>query len=98
MIGKQLPPEMITPAEAIALFDYSGGEELQRALALYRTYTESKGIRKSGLWDMLDLWDLASVISFAYDTGRVQGIREERAKRHSTSCIKDVMLNNAEIQ
>lgn len=27
------------------------------------------------------LWDMISLLSFIYDTGRVQGIREERAKR-----------------
>lgn len=27
------------------------------------------------------LWDMMSLLSFVYDTGRVQGMREERAKR-----------------
>lgn len=81
MNGVKLPPVMIEPQEAIALFDYAKTEEMQRAKELYETYIEAKEVNCKPLWDLLDLWDLMSVLSFVYDTGRVQGIREERAKR-----------------
>ena len=72
---------MIEPQEAIALFGYAKTEEMQRAKELYEAYIEAKEVSCKPLWDLLDLWDLMSVLSFVYDTGRVQGIREERAKR-----------------
>lgn len=81
MNGVKLPPVMIEPQEAIALFEYAKTEEMQRAKELYETYIEAKEVSCKPLWDLLDLWDLMSVLSFVYDTGRVQGIREERAKR-----------------
>lgn len=81
MNGVKLPPVMIEPQEAIALFGYAKTEEMQRAMDLYETYIEAKEVSCKPLWDLLDLWDLMSVLSFVYDTGRVQGIREERAKR-----------------
>lgn len=81
MNGVKLPPVMIEPQEAIALFGYAKTEEMQRAKELYEAYIEAKEVSCKPLWELLDLWDLMSVLSFVYDTGRVQGIREERAKR-----------------
>ena len=81
MNGVKLPPVMIEPQEAIALFGYAKTEEMQRAKELYETYRDAKEMRYKPLWDTLDLWDIMSLLSFVYDTGRVQGIREERAKR-----------------
>ena len=81
MNGVKLPPVMIEPQEAIALFGYAKTEEMQRAKELYETYRDAKEMRYEPLWDTLDLWDIMSLLSFVYDTGRVQGIREERAKR-----------------
>lgn len=78
---KRLPPVMIEPQEAIALFAHAKTEEMQRAKELYETYRDAKEMRYKPLWDTLDLWDIMSLLSFVYDTGRVQGIREERAKR-----------------
>lgn len=75
MLGKKLPPIRITPEEAIALFEYATVEEMYRAKALYDTYREAKGT------DTDSLWDIMSLLSFVYDTARIQGIREERAKR-----------------
>lgn len=75
MNGVKLPPVMIEPQEAIALFGYAKTEEMYRVKDLYTAYREAKGT------DTDSLWDLMSVLSFVYDTGRVQGIREERAKR-----------------
>lgn len=81
MNGVKLPPVMIEPQEAIALFAHAKTEEMQRTKELYETYREAKEVRYEPLWDTLDLWDIMSLLSFVYDTGRVQGIREERAKR-----------------
>lgn len=75
MVGKKLPPIRITPEEAIALFEYATVEEMYRAKALYDTYREAKGT------DTDSLWDIMSLLSFVYDTARIQGIREERARR-----------------
>lgn len=75
MTGKTLPAQNITPAEALELFKYAHTEEMHRSKALYDAYREARGT------DAERLWDLMSVLSFVYDTGRVQGIREERAKR-----------------
>lgn len=75
MLGKKLPPIRITPEEAIALFEYATVEEMYRAKALYDTYREAKGT------DTDSLWDIMSLLSFVYDTARIQGIREERARR-----------------
>ena len=81
MTGKNATQERITPQEAIALFHYAGSEELQRAKALYDAYRAENEVCYPALWDNLDLWDLVSLLAFAYDTGKVQGIREERAKK-----------------
>lgn len=75
MLGKKLPPIRITPEEAIALFEYATVEEMYRAKALYDTYREAKGT------DTDSLLDIMSLLSFVYDTARIQGIREERARR-----------------
>ena len=71
-----LPPVMIEAREAIALFEYARTEEMHRAKELYDAYVMAEGI--SG---KLDVWHTMSILSLVYDTGRVQGIREERAKR-----------------
>ena len=81
MIGTTLPPVKISPEEAISLFKFAGCEEMYRAEELYDKFKKSKGLRNEVLWELLDTWDVMSLLSFVYDTGRVQGIREERAKR-----------------
>ena len=92
MTGKNATTERITPEEAIALFEYASTEEMYRAKALYDMYRQQKEVRNAPLWDMLDLWDLVSILSFVYDTGRVQGMREERAKRASGSQAKEAAV------
>lgn len=74
MIGKYSPQELITPEEAIALFEYGTIAEMYTAKALFDIYRQRHGV------DADRLWDTMRVLSFAYDTGRIQGIREERAK------------------
>lgn len=74
MVGKYSPQELITPEEAIALFEYGTIAEMYTAKALFDIYRQRHGV------DADRLWDTMRVLSFAYDTGRIQGIREERAK------------------
>lgn len=75
MNGKSLPPLRIEPQEAIALFTHAKAEEMYRVKDLYTAYREAKGT------DTDSLWDIMSLLSFVYDTARIQGIREERARR-----------------
>lgn len=74
MIGKYSPQELITPEEAIALFEYGTIAEMYTAKALFDIYRQRHGV------DADRLWDTMRVLAFVYDTGRIQGIREERAK------------------
>lgn len=75
MNGKHLPLLRIEPQEAIALFPYAKTEEMYRVKDLYTAYREARGT------DTDSLWDIMSLLSFVYDTARIQGIREERARR-----------------
>lgn len=75
MIGKYTPPELITPEEALAIFKYGTLSEMYRAKALYDIY------RRNFEPDTDKLWGFIRLLSFVYDTARIQGIREERAKR-----------------
>ena len=81
MTGCKPTQERITPEEAMKLFDFASVEEIYTAKALYDTYRENKEVSDPVIWDLLELWDLMSLLAFVYDTGRVQGIRQERAKR-----------------
>lgn len=75
MTGKAPIQQLIAPAEAIELFKYAGIREMYIAKDLYDFYRAQRGRNSDSLWDMM------SLLSFVYDTGRVQGMREERAKR-----------------
>lgn len=75
MTGKVPIQQLITPAEAMELFRYAGIQEMHIAKDLHGFYMTQKGRYSDSLWDMM------SLLSFVYDTGRVQGMREERAKR-----------------
>ena len=74
MIGnaKRAFPELITPAEAVALsVKYGTAEAGARAIDIANEYQrQTEGER--------DRRDIAAAI---YDAGRMQGIREERARR-----------------
>lgn len=76
MTGKNLPAQMITPKEALALFKYSTLEEVYRSMDLYDAYKESNPYEDSDFQ-----CELFRLLSFIYGAGRVQGIREERAKK-----------------
>lgn len=67
--------QLIAPAEAMELFRYAGIQEMRIAKDLHDFYRAQKERHSDSLWDMM------SLLSFVYDTGRVQGMREERAKR-----------------
>lgn len=75
MVGKLEITKRVTPGEALEIFKNSTLEELYIAMDLYQAFKQSRE------WDNDHLWDLLSLVSFAYMTGRVQGIREERAKK-----------------
>lgn len=75
MTGKAPIQQLIAPAEAIELFKYAGIREMYIAKDLYDFYRAKRERNSDSLWDMM------SLLSFIYDTGRVQGMREERAKR-----------------
>lgn len=78
MIGnaKRAFPELITPAEAVALsVKYGTAEAGARAIDIaneYQRQTEGERDRR-----FREYWTLAAI----YDAGRMQGIREERARR-----------------
>lgn len=76
MLGKTTPPELITPAEAINLQPFSLGSSLVRATNLYSTYEKRKGYIGEE-----DIFEFMCALAFVYDTGRIQGIREERARK-----------------
>lgn len=75
MTGKAPIQQLIAPDEAMKLFRYAGRQEMYIAKDLHDIYREQREKTGDSLWDMM------SLLSFVYDTGRVQGIREERAKR-----------------
>lgn len=75
MVGKSPIQQLIKPDEAIQLFRYACASEMLIAKSLYFFYRDQK--KDNG--DIV--WDFISALSFIYDTGRVQGIREERAKK-----------------
>lgn len=75
MTGKAPIQQLIAPAEAMELFKYAGIREMYIAKDLYDFYRAQRGRDSDSLLDVL------SLLSFIYDTGRVQGMREERAKR-----------------
>lgn len=75
MVGKLEITQRVTPAEALEIFKNSTLEELYIAMDLYQAFKQTRECDNDRLWDLL------SLVSFAYVTGRVQGIREERAKK-----------------
>lgn len=75
MTGKAPIQQLVAPDEAMELFKYAGIREIYIAKDLYDFYRAKRERNSDSLWDMM------SLLSFIYDTGRVQGMREERAKR-----------------
>ena len=65
--------ELITPEDSLAIFRYSTARSIHIANALYKVYEANH--------ELYTQFDTMRLLSFIYDTGRIQGIREERAKR-----------------
>lgn len=76
MTGKTLPAQMITPEEALDLFKHSTIEEIYRAKDLCDAYKESDLYKDSDVRRKF-----FNLLSFIYSAGRIQGIREEQAKK-----------------
>lgn len=75
MTGKNPIQQLIEPDEAMKLFHYACIGEMHITKDLHDAYRTQRGRDNDSLWDML------SLLTFVYDTGRVRGIREERAKK-----------------
>lgn len=67
---------MITPEEALTLFEHSTVEEVMRAKDLCDAYREANPCKDADFQ-----WKFFNLLSFIYGAGRIQGIREERAKK-----------------
>ena len=76
MTGKTLPAQMITLEEALSLFEHSTVEEIMRAKDLCDAYQEANPCKDADFQ-----WKFFNLLSFIYGAGRIQGIREERAKK-----------------
>ena len=76
MTGKTLPAQLITPEEALTLFEHSTIEEIYRAKDLCAAYKEANPYKDSDFQ-----WKFLNLLSFIYSAGRIQVIREERAKK-----------------
>ena len=75
MLGENIAPTLITPQEVAALREYITLDELQKAAAVARALPPE---------DTGDLmYDHYCMLSAIYAAGRIQGIREERARRRS---------------
>lgn len=65
-----IPPLMIDPAEAVTMRRFVSLSDMVRALQL-----------KDAFWEHFKTLELFDLLPFIYAIGRVQGIREERARR-----------------
>lgn len=75
MEGWNLPAERITPQEAVLLFRFARTDLFSRVQSLVTAYyARFGGCHKDPEWDTYKL------LSFIYATGRIQGMREERAR------------------
>ena len=75
MTGKTPFNQLIEPAEAMEMFKYADMQEMKIATDLNNFYWKKRGSENIRLWDAMKL------LSFIYGTGRIQGMREERARR-----------------
>lgn len=85
MTGKNgLPPIMIEPQEAIKLLPHSTTEEMNRAKALYEAYIEQVEANPNK-----SQWEFIRLLSFIYDTARIQGIREQKEKYKTSYTLSE---------
>lgn len=66
----------LTPAEAVDLLGYTTIDVFEDVKCLYEYYRENN---KEASRDYL--WNFISLMTLMYNTGRVDGIREERARK-----------------
>lgn len=85
MTGKESIKPLITPAEAFELSEHIKLSEMMIAIELYDFYRLHRATSHESYWD------LACVLSFVYDTGRVQGIREERTRRGGKEHMLEIL-------
>lgn len=73
MVGKRQFPELITPEDAITLCHFNTLDDLSRAHDLGEAWKT--------LYSDDPKFDTVCKLAMIYTAGRIQGIREERAKR-----------------
>ena len=78
MIQRNTYPILITGKEAAHICRFITGEEIDVCYDLYGAYRQFIGERYKNL---PPTYDAMLAASFFYTVGRVQGIREERAKK-----------------
>lgn len=80
LIQKQYIPELVTAEEAAEISRRAGTlDSIYRALAVVAQF-DLQAVRF-----IVQRWELALAVAAVYDTGRIQGIREERRKAASRS-------------
>lgn len=72
---KSIEQPLITVTEALELSKHIKLTETYIATELFSAFEKKHGSA------LLSRWNLACAVAFVYDAGRVQGIREERARR-----------------
>ena len=72
MVSKHTPPELITQEEIVSLSRYLTLDDIQRAVKIAKAWQHPYS-------DHPDC-DYYCMLSSVYVAGRIQGIREERAK------------------
>lgn len=75
MEGWNLPAERISPQEAVLLFRFARTDLFSRVQSLVTAY-----YARFGSCHRDPDWDAYKLLSFIYGTGRIQGMREERAR------------------
>lgn len=76
MTGKKsIEQSLITVAEALELSGHIKLSEMYIAMELFDAFEKKHGSAK------YSRWNLDCSVTFVYNAGRVQGIREERARR-----------------
>lgn len=83
MYGREHPMKLITPQEAIKLYNFATLAEVFTTKELFEVYGESGGEIPSCCIGIAgdDMFSLCKMFAFMYDVGRVQGMREVRATR-----------------
>lgn len=90
MMSKGTPEPMCTPEEVIEIMDKDGSsEEVRRVFQLIWRYKfQEEGVEKIIKRGLVETTDFTVLASDIYFMGRLQGIREERAKKHGRSSEK----------